>query len=62
MARTVTGVALGPPLLLPGDLTVIPAHADFAAFSPTYLAVFLICRPILRRFGRGAGGNRASRD
>ena len=40
-ARTVTGVALGP-LLLPGKLTVIPAHADFSAFSPTYLAVFLV--------------------
>jgi hydrogenase-4 component B len=39
-ARTVTGVALGP-LLLPGKLTVIPAHPDFSAFSPTYLAVFL---------------------
>ena len=41
-ARTVTGVTLGP-LLLPGNLTVIPAHADFSAFSPTYLAVFLVC-------------------
>jgi len=40
--RTVTGVTLGP-LLLPGKLTVIPAHTDFAAFSPTYLAVFLVC-------------------
>ena len=40
-ARTVTGVPLGP-LLLPGKLTVIPAHADFSAFSPTYLAVFLV--------------------
>ena len=39
-ARTVTGVALGP-LLLPGKLTVIPAHPDFSAFSPTYLALFL---------------------
>jgi len=39
-ARTVTGVPLGP-LLLPSKLTVIPAHADFSAFSPTYLAVFL---------------------
>ncbi|HEY6311582.1 MAG TPA: proton-conducting transporter membrane subunit, partial [Streptosporangiaceae bacterium] len=38
--RTVTGVALGP-LLLPGKLTVIPAHTDFSAFSPTYLIVFL---------------------
>jgi hydrogenase-4 component B len=40
-ARTVTGVTLGP-LLLPGKLTVLPAHANFAAFSPTYLAVFLV--------------------
>jgi len=40
-ARTVTGVSLGP-LLLPGRLTVLPAHADFSAFSPTYLAVFLV--------------------
>jgi hydrogenase-4 component B len=39
-ARTVTGTSLGP-LLLPGNLTVIPAHTDFSAFSPTYLAVFL---------------------
>ncbi|MGH3495659.1 MAG: hypothetical protein ACRDQ1_20855, partial [Sciscionella sp.] len=30
------------PVLLPGNLTIIPAHADFAAFSPTYLAVFLV--------------------
>jgi hydrogenase-4 component B len=37
---TVTGVALRP-VLLPGNLTVIPAHANFSAFSPTYLAVFL---------------------
>jgi hydrogenase-4 component B len=41
-ARTVTGVTLGP-LLLPGKLTVLPAHADFAAFSPTYLTIFLAC-------------------
>jgi hydrogenase-4 component B len=39
--RTVTGVPLGR-LLLPGNLTVIPAHANFSAFSPTYLAVFLV--------------------
>ncbi len=38
---TVTGVALRP-VLLPGKLTIIPAHTDFSAFSPTYLAVFLI--------------------
>jgi hydrogenase-4 component B len=38
--RTVTGVALRP-VLLPGKLTVIPAHTNFSAFSPTYLAAFL---------------------
>ncbi len=42
VAHTVTGVTLGP-LLLPGKLTVIPAHTDFSAFSPTYLSVFLVC-------------------
>ncbi len=30
------------PVLLPGKLTIIPAHVNFAAFSPTYLAVFLV--------------------
>ena len=39
--RTVTGVPLRP-VLLPGNLTVLPAHTDFSAFSPTYLAVFLV--------------------
>ncbi|MGO8956463.1 MAG: proton-conducting transporter membrane subunit [Streptosporangiaceae bacterium] len=39
--RTATGVALRP-ILLPGKLTVIPAHTDFSGFSPTYLAVFLL--------------------
>ncbi len=38
--RSITGVALRP-VLLPGNLTVIPAHTNFSAFSPTYLAVFL---------------------
>jgi hydrogenase-4 component B len=38
--RTATGVVLRP-VLLPGKLTVIPAHLDFSGFSPTYLAVFL---------------------
>ena len=38
---TVTGVPLRP-VLLPGNLTIIPAHTDFSAFSPTYLAVFLV--------------------
>jgi hydrogenase-4 component B len=38
---TVTGVSLRP-VLLPGKLTVIPAHTGFAGFSPTYLTVFLL--------------------
>lgn len=39
--HTTTGVALRPTLLV-DKLTVIPAHTNFAAFSPTYLAVFLV--------------------
>jgi hydrogenase-4 component B len=39
--RTVTGVVLRP-VLLPGNLTVIPAHTNFSGFSPTWLAVFLL--------------------
>ncbi len=38
---TITSVALRPKLL-PGNLTIIPAHTDFSAFSPTYLTVFLV--------------------
>jgi hydrogenase-4 component B len=44
--RGVTGVELRPELLI-GNLTVIPAHTDFAAFSPTYLAVFLVAVAIV---------------
>jgi hydrogenase-4 component B len=39
--RTVTGVTLRP-VLLPGNLTVIPAHTNFSGFSPTWLTVFLL--------------------
>lgn len=39
--RAVTGVNLQPKLIV-GNLTVIPAHTKLAAFSPTYLAVFLV--------------------
>ncbi len=39
--RTATGVTLRP-VLLPGNLTVIPAHTNFSGFSPTYLTVFLL--------------------
>lgn len=41
VARAVTGVNIRPVLLV-GNLTVIPAHTNFSAFSPTYLAVFLV--------------------
>jgi hydrogenase-4 component B len=41
VAKAVTGVQLRPTLLV-SNLTVIPAHTDFSAFSPTYLAVFLV--------------------
>jgi hydrogenase-4 component B len=39
--HTLTGVQLRP-VLLPGKLTVIPAHTDFSGFSPTYLTAFLV--------------------
>jgi formate hydrogenlyase subunit 3/multisubunit Na+/H+ antiporter MnhD subunit len=59
--RTVTGVTLRP-VLLPGNLTVIPAHANFAGFSPTWLTVFLLAvlaLPVLIYLaGRPRGGRR----
>jgi hydrogenase-4 component B len=58
--RTATGVALQP-ILLPGKLTVIPAHTNFSGFSPTYLTVFLLAMlvvPILiYRAGRPRAGS-----
>jgi hydrogenase-4 component B len=58
--RTVTGVALRP-ILLPGKLTVIPAHTNFSGFSPTYLTVFLLAVlvvPVLIYLaGRPRGGS-----
>jgi hydrogenase-4 component B len=42
VARATTGVDIHARLLVP-NLTVIPAHTDFSGFSPTYLAVFLLC-------------------
>ena len=39
--RATTGIDIRRILLLP-NLTVIPAHTNFSAFSPTYLAVFLV--------------------
>jgi hydrogenase-4 component B len=58
--RTATGVALRP-VLLPGKLTVIPAHTSFSGFSPTYLTAFLLAVlvvPILiYRAGRPRAGS-----
>ena len=42
VVRATTHVEIHARLLVP-NLTVIPAHTDFSAFSPTYLAVFLVC-------------------
>lgn len=41
VAHAVIGVNIAPELVI-GNLTVIPAHLAFSAFSPTYLAVFLV--------------------
>jgi len=44
--RAMTGVDLLPQMVI-GNLTIIPAHTDFSAFSPTYLAAFLIAVSIV---------------
>jgi hydrogenase-4 component B len=59
--RTVTGVALRP-VLLPGKLTVIPAHTNFSGFSPTYLTVFLLAVMIVPILIYRAGRPRAGSD
>ncbi len=41
VARATTGTDIHARLLVP-NLTVLPAHTDFSAFSPTYLALFLV--------------------
>jgi hydrogenase-4 component B len=46
VVRSVTGVQLRPVLLV-SNLAVIPGHKNFAAFSPTYLAVFLVAVSIV---------------
>jgi hydrogenase-4 component B len=59
--RTVTGVTLRP-VLLPGNLTVIPAHTKFSGFSPTWLTVFLLAvmavPALIYLAGRPRGGSR----
>ena len=59
--RMATGVALRP-ILLPGKLTVIPAHTNFSGFSPTYLAVFLLVVMIVPILIYRAGRPRAGSD
>ena len=46
VARAATGVDIQSKLVVP-QLTVIPAHTDFAGFSPTYLAVCLLAMTIV---------------
>lgn len=48
------------PQVLTGNLTVIPAHTDFAAFSPTYLTVFLVAVCVVPAIIYLAGRPRAS--
>lgn len=61
--HTVTSVNLLPQVMV-ANLTIIPAHTNFSAFSPTYLALFLVAVlivPILiHAAGRPAAPNRAT--
>ncbi|MHB8294728.1 MAG: proton-conducting transporter transmembrane domain-containing protein, partial [Acidimicrobiales bacterium] len=41
IGKAITGGNIVSQLVI-GNLTIIPAHTDFSAFSPTYLAVFLV--------------------
>jgi hypothetical protein len=45
-SRAATGVDIQSKLVVP-QLTVIPAHTEFAGFSPTYLAVCLLAMTIV---------------
>jgi hydrogenase-4 component B len=62
VVRATTGVEIHARLLVP-NLTVIPAHTDFAGFSPTYLTVFLLCVALVPLLiylgGRPRGASRA---
>jgi len=60
--QTTTGFDLRPHLLV-SKLTVIPAHTNFSAFSPTYLAAFLIAVsivPVLIYFAGRPRGKQAT--
>lgn len=54
--RTITGVALRP-VLLSGNLTVIPAHTNFSAFSPTFLTVVTVVPLLIYLAGRPRADN-----
>jgi NADH:ubiquinone oxidoreductase subunit 5 (subunit L)/multisubunit Na+/H+ antiporter MnhA subunit len=62
-ARAVTGTDIRPNLVI-GKLTVIPAHTNFSALSPTYLAVYLIAvmavPAAIYRVGRPYGVSRTA--
>jgi hydrogenase-4 component B len=46
VARATMGIDIRARLVI-GRLTIIPAHTDFSAFSPTYLAIFLVAVAIV---------------
>ena len=59
VARSATGRDIHSQLLV-AKLTVIPAHTNFSGFSPTYLAVFLICMTLIPVLIWKAGRPRAN--
>lgn len=46
VSRAVTGIDIGH-VLLAGNLTVLPAHANFSSLSPTYLAAFMLAMALV---------------
>jgi len=59
VAHATTGTDIKAHLLVP-NLTVIPAHTGFSGFSPTYLAVYLVCIGIVPLLIYLAGRPRAA--
>jgi hydrogenase-4 component B len=61
IAHATTGTDIQAQLIVP-NLTVIPAHTDFSALSPTYLTVFLIAIAsvplLIHRLSRPAAASR----
>lgn len=58
-AKAVTGINIRPTLVV-GHLTIIPAHTAFSAFSPTYLAAFLVAATAVPLLIYAAGRPRAA--